>query len=260
MRKKKIIVGNWKMAPLTEAEARKTFAGIKKQAMKLRNTEIIVCPPFVYVSDLAKRSAGKRFSVGAQNSFWKEEGAYTGEVSPVMIKALGVSYVILGHSERRALGESNDMVAQKMNTAIKAGLKVILCVGEKERDEHGAYTKYIEEQVRESFAGIQKKSLEHIIVAYEPVWAIGAKALRAATPGDVIEVSILLRKIFTTLYGNDAGRSLIILYGGSVDEKNCESFMNEGGADGLLVGRASLNAKQFSQILTVAEQTTKKRK
>lgn len=260
MKKKKIIVGNWKMAPVTEEEARKTFAGIKKSATKFHNVETVVCPPFVYIGDLAGRAAGKRFSVGAQDSFWKEEGAYTGEISPTMIKALGGAYVILGHSERRALGESNEMVAQKTNAAIKAGLKVILCVGEKERDEHGVYTKYIEEQVRESLAQVQKKSLEHIIIAYEPVWAIGAKALRAATPGDVVEISILLRKIITTLYGNDVGRSLIILYGGSVDAKNCESFMVEGGADGLLVGRASLDAKQFSQIIALADRCAKKKK
>ncbi len=259
MRKKKIIVGNWKMAPQTSDEAKKTFAGIKKTASKLRNVDTIVCPPFVYVEALASRVSGKRFSVGTQNAFWKEEGAYTGEVSPTQIYSLGARYVILGHSERRAMGETDDMVSKKADAALRAGLTVIICVGEQSRDQHGEYTKRIEEQLQRSLSGIQKKSLENIIIAYEPVWAIGANAIRPASPEDVLEVSILIRKVLTNMFDRESSYIVPILYGGSVDAKNCGSFMNEGGADGLLVGRASLDAKQFGEILKVAEQSAKRK-
>lgn len=259
MKKKKIIVGNWKMAPLTLEEAKKTFAGIKKTTKKLRNTDTVICPPFIYIERLASRVSGKRFSLGAQDSFWKEEGAYTGEVSSTQLHSLGARYTILGHSERRAMGETDDLVSKKADAALRVGLKVIICVGEQSRDQHGEYTKRIEEQLQKSLSGIQKKSLENIIIAYEPVWAIGANAVRPASPEDVLEVSILIRKVLTNMFDRELSQVVPILYGGSVDAKNCGSFMNEGGADGLLVGRASLDAKQFSEILKVAEQSAKKK-
>ncbi|MBI5816964.1 MAG: triose-phosphate isomerase [Candidatus Yonathbacteria bacterium] len=259
MKKKKIIVGNWKMAPLTLEEAKKTFTGIKKTASKLRNVDTVVCPPFVFATELANRISGKRCSVGGQNTFWKEEGAYTGEVSSTQLYSLGARYVILGHSERRAMGETDEMVSKKADASLRAGLTAIICVGEQFRDQHGEYTKRIEEQLKQSLSGIQKKSLENIIIAYEPVWAIGAHAVRPASPEDVLEVSILIRKVLTNMFDRESSHVVPILYGGSVDEKNCERFMVEGGADGLLVGRASLNAKQFGEILKVAEQSAKKK-
>lgn len=255
MKKKKIIVGNWKMAPLTIEEAKKTFAGIKRTGNTLRNVDTIVCPPFVFMQELGSKVSRKRCSIGGQNAFWKDEGAYTGEISPSMLRSLGAQYLILGHSERRAMGETSALVAQKADAAIRAGLTAIICVGESERDEHGEYTKHIEEQLKVSLQGVQKKTLSHVIIAYEPVWAIGAKAIRAAYPADVLEISILIRKVLTGIFGNEESKTVPILYGGSVDAKNCESFMTEGGADGLLVGRASLDAKQFSEILKVAEQS-----
>lgn len=248
------------MAPRTLAEAKKTLEGIKRTAKKLRSTDTVICPPFVYVGELAKGVGGKHFFVGAQNSFSKEEGAYTGEISPVMLTSLGATHVILGHSERRALGETDETIGEKVPPALKAGLVVVLCVGETIRDEHGEYTKRIEDQVKRALAGVEKKSLGKIIIAYEPVWAIGAKALRPASPADVLEVSILIRKVLANIFGNEGGRFVPILYGGSVDEKNCRNFLTEGGADGLLVGRASLDAKQFSEILKIAEQSTKSKK
>ena len=259
MKKKKIIVGNWKMAPRTIDEAKKTFAGIKKTASKLRNVDTIVCPPFVFVRELAERTSGKRCLVGAQDAFWKEEGAYTGEISPTQLSSLGARYVILGHSERRAMGETNDMISKKADIALRVGLTVIICVGEQSRDQHGEYTKRIEEQLKQSLSQVQKKSLSNIVIAYEPVWAIGANAVRPASPEDVLEVSILIRKVLTNMFDRESSHIVPILYGGSVDAKNCGSFMNEGGANGLLVGRASLDAKQFSEILKVAEQSAKKK-
>lgn len=259
MKKKKTIVGNWKMAPRTIDEAKKTFAGIKKTASNLRNVDTVICPPFVFVSELASRVSGKRCSVGGQNTFWKEEGAYTGEVSPTQLYSLAARYVILGHSERRAMGETDEMISKKVDAALRAGLTVIICVGEQSRDQHGEYTKRIEEQLKQSLSQVQKKSLPNIIIAYEPIWAIGANAVRPASPEDVLEVSILIRKVLTNMFDRESSHHVSILYGGSVDEKNCGSFMVEGGADGLLVGRASLDAKQFSEILKIAEQSAKKK-
>lgn len=259
MKKRKIIVGNWKMSPLSLNQAKEIFKGVKKTALTLRNTDTVVCPPFVYMGELAARVSGKRFAVGAQDSFWKEEGAYTGEISPLMLKSLKAQYVILGHSERRALGETDADIAKKANMALTAGLTPIICVGENTRDDHGEYIKRIEEQIRGSLAGIQKKSLTNVIIAYEPVWAIGAKALRPASPEDVLEVSILIKKILSNMFDRETAEMVPMLYGGSVDAKNCGSFLVEGAADGLLVGRASLDPKQFSEILKVAEQSTKKK-
>ncbi|MDO8572856.1 MAG: triose-phosphate isomerase [bacterium] len=259
MKKKKIIVGNWKMAPQTIEEAKKTFAGIKKIASTLRNVDTIVCPPFVFVHELGKRISGKRCLIGAQDVFWKEEGAYTGEISPLMLRSLGARYVIVGHSERRALGETDEMVSKKVDASLRVGLMVIICVGELSRDQHGEYTKRIEEQLKQSLSRVQKKSLQSIIIAYEPVWAIGANAIRSASPEDVLEISILIRKVLTNMFDRESSHIVPILYGGSVDAKNCGSFMREGGADGLLVGRASLDGKQFGEILKVAEQSAKKK-
>lgn len=257
MRKKKIIVGNWKMAPQTIEEAKKTFAGIKRTGNGLRNVDTVVCPPFVFIQELGGRISGKRCSVGGQDAFWKEEGAYTGEVSPAQLHSLGARYVILGHSERRAMGETDEMVSKKADASLRAGLTAIICVGEQSRDQHGEYTKRIEEQLKQSLSQVQKKSLPNIIIAYEPVWAIGANAVRPASPEDVLEISILIRKVLTNMFDRESSQIVPILYGGSVDAKNCGSFMDEGGADGLLVGRASLDAKQFSEILKVAEQSAK---
>ena len=240
------------MAPLTMNEAKVTFGAIKKTAGGLRNVQTVICPPNIYINELKKTVSGHRCVVGAQNSFWSEEPASTGEVSPKMLNNLGVGYVILGHSERRALGETDEIVSMKVKACLKEGLTVVLCVGESKRDEHGEYTKFIKNELIASLAGISKKNLKNIIVAYEPIWAIGKKAKRAASPEDALEVSILIKKILTDSFGKEAAMKTPILYGGSANPKNSESFLTDGGADGLLVGRASLDAKKFSEMLKIA--------
>ncbi len=253
MANKKIIVGNWKMAPVTMKEAKVTLGAIKKTASNLRNVQTVVCPPFIYLSELKKTVSGNRCVLGAQDSFWgSSEKAHTGEISPEMLSMLGVKYVILGHSEKRAFGESNETVNKKVKECLKEDFKVVLCVGESERDEHGEYTKFIKDELAESLAKIGKKDLKNIIVAYEPIWAIGKKAKRAAQPEDSLEVSILIKKILADMFGKDIAMKVPILYGGSVNSDNTESFLVDGGADGLLVGRASLDAKKFSNILKIS--------
>ncbi len=241
------------MYPAGVKDAREKFVAIKKVAATLRNVQTVICPPFVYVSDLQKLVTGHRVVVGAQNTWIENEGAYTGEVSPAMLNSLKVAYVILGHSERRTLGETDELVNKKVLAALKTGLAVVLCVGERERDADGKYLNHISEQIKIALKGIQKKDLVKIVVAYEPIWAIGKHALRAASPDDALEVSILIKRTLADLYGKDAG-SVPILYGGSVDAKNAWEFLLKSHIDGLLVGRASLDPKVFGEILKSANQ------
>jgi len=252
MKKKKIIVGNWKMAPVEMKKAKAIFSAIKKIANKLYNVQTVVCPPYLYMNELKKVTSGHRCIIGAQDSFWNEEQANTGEISPKMLKSLGIQYVILGHSERRATGETDELVSKKINACLKENFTVILCVGELHRDEHGEYTKFIKNELIASLTGVKKKDLKNIIVAYEPIWAIGKKAKRIAQPEDALEVSILIKKILTEIFGKDIAMKVPVLYGGSVNPKNAQSFLNDGGMDGLLVGRASLDTEKFSNILKIA--------
>lgn len=250
---KKLIIGNWKMYPTSVKEAREKFTKIKKVAGTLRNVQTVICPPFVYVSDLQKLVTGHRIVVGAQNAWIENEGAYTGEVSPSMLVSFKLSHVIIGHSERRTLGETDELINKKVVGAVKAGLIVVLCVGERERDVDGEYLKHITVQIKIALTGIQKKDLVKIAIAYEPIWAIGKHALHAATPEDAVEVSILIKRTLVDLYGKDAG-VVPILYGGSVDAKNAGEFLTKSHVDGLLVGRASLDPKAFMEILKSADQ------
>lgn len=249
---KKLIIGNWKMYPANIKDAKAKFAGIKKVASTLRNVQTVVCPPFVYASEFKKLVTGHRVAVGTQNAWIEDEGAYTGEVSPAMLASLGLRYVIIGHSERRATGETDELVNKKVLAAVKAGLTVVLCAGERERDPHGEYMKFIAGQLKAALHGVQKKDLAQIVIAYEPIWAIGEHALRAASPEDALEVSILIKKTFADLYGKE-GANVAILYGGSVDAKNAGEFLQKSHVDGLLVGRASLDPKVFGEILKSAE-------
>ena len=240
------------MYPVNLKDAKANFVGIKKIASTLRNVQTVICPPFVYASELQKLVTGHRCVVGAQNAWIENEGAYTGEVSPAMLSSLKLSYVIIGHSERRAIGEADELVNKKVLAATKAGLTAVLCVGERERDVDGAYLKHIATQIKTALHGITKKDLKQIVIAYEPIWAIGKHALRASSTDDALEVTILIKKTLADLYGKD-GASVAILYGGSVDAKNAWEFLLKSQVNGLLVGRASLDSKVFGEILGEAD-------
>lgn len=254
MKTKKLIIGNWKMYPASVKDAKAKFTAIKKTASKLSNVQTVICPPFVFASELKKLVTGHRVVVGAQNAWFENEGAFTGEVSIAMLASVGVQYVIIGHSERRAMGESDELINKKVLSGVKAGLTVILCVGERERDPDGVYLKFIAEQIKEALHGVQKKELKKIVIAYEPIWAIGKNAIHPASPDDALEVSILIKKTLADLHGKDGG-VVPILYGGSVDSKNAWEFLLKSQVDGLLVGRASLDPKVFGEILKSADQT-----
>lgn len=250
---KKIIIGNWKMAPATQKDAKQIFTAIKKIAGKKKNVQTVICPPFIQVTELAKMVSGHRCVVGAQDLFWEKEGSYTGEVSAEMLKDAKAQYVIIGHSERRALGETNTDIAKKVAVAVKAGLTAVLCVGESEHDEHGEYIRFLTDEIKESLAAINRPMLGKLVIAYEPIWAIGKASKDAAKPHDVLEITILIRKVLADMFGKSHAMNVPILYGGSVDPTNTRSFLEEGGVAGLLIGRASRDAKKFEKILDIAD-------
>ncbi len=268
-RKATIIIGNWKMNPISLKEAERLFKSILLATHYKLHTEVVICPPFLYLERLKKllprrsRATGsKKISLCAQDAFWQDVGAYTGEVSPDMLYNAGVKYVILGHSERRSPpsalsggggGETNEIVNKKIKAALKAGLRPVLCVGESARDESHSYFNLVKAQLGECLAGVSKNSVAKIAVAYEPIWAISSTTNRKdATSADSREMAIFIRKILTDKFGSEAAKVRII-YGGSANEKNAEDFLKNGGVDGLLPGRASLDAKKFSQIISIAE-------
>lgn len=248
---KKIIIGNWKMNPLTLKGAEKLFSGVAKSIVGIKKTDVVICSPFLYLEKLKKLS--RKISLGAQDAFFGDVGAFTGEVSGEMLYNIGVRYVILGHSERRAMGENDLDINKKIKSSLGAGLTVILCVGESERDENHSYFNLIKSQLEECLSGVSKTSVSKIIIAYEPIWAISSTANRKdATPSDSREMAVFIRKILSDKFGAEAS-NMRIIYGGSANEKDAEDFLRNGGVDGLLPGRASLDTNKFTAIIQIAE-------
>ena len=248
---KKIIIANWKMNPISEKEAEKLFTNIANNISNIKKTDIVICAPFLYLGKLKKIS--KKINLGAQDAFWGSTGAFTGQISTDMLLNFGVKYVILGHSERRELGENNNLINKKIKSALSIGLIPILCVGDKERDENHEYFNFVKNQLEECLDGIKKEQLSKIIIAYEPIWALSTTLGRKdATSDDSREMSVFIRKILSDKFGVKTKMPRII-YGGSVNDKNCEDFLVNGGIDGTLPGAASLNADKFLEIIRIAE-------
>jgi triosephosphate isomerase (TIM) len=247
MKKNKVlVVANWKMNPENIEKAKEIFQGTKKTVKSLKNTTVVICPPFVYLSDLEKVNDSK-IILGAQDMFWEKSGSFTGEISAGMLKEEG--YVILGHSERRELGETDEMIAKKIASAIKSCLKPILCVGEKKRDDHGEYLHFLKNQIISSLGKLPKKSLEKLVIAYEPIWAIGKSEDEAMKPTDIHETSLYIKKVLAEIYDPKIALSIPILYGGSVSYKNALEIITLGEVQGLLVGHESLKIERFSELL-----------
>lgn len=245
---KKIIIGNWKMNPLDIKEASLILSEIARNREGFKNINVVVCPPVLFIERLSSLSKN-RVIIGAQDFFFGDVGSYTGQISTKMLKLSGVKYVIAGHSEKRAVGDSDILINQKIRSSLSAGLKTVLCVGESVRDESGDYLSFIKNQIISDLDKIKKEWLKNLIIAYEPMWAIGKNAIRSADPADVLEASIFIKKILVELFGRDEGIKVPIIYGGSVDSNNCVNFLNQGKVDGLLVGRESLNPVNFIKIL-----------
>lgn len=249
---KKLFVANWKMHPETPREAKALAAKTKVLAGRYRKHAVVVCPPAVFLGLLADTSS-KSLHWGAQDvSLRRGAGAYTGEVSAAQVCYAGASYALIGHSERRAMGETDEMVNQKVKNALAARLKPIICVGETERDEGGQYLAPLERQIRGALAGLKKTDLKNVIIAYEPVWAVGQAAQKADTPEDFFHHAIFIRKTISDLFGKKVAMATPVLYGGSVNGKNAAGFLMEGQADGLLIGRASLKPEEFKKIIHAA--------
>ena len=248
---KKIIIGNWKMNPATGEEAVEIFSEIALGVKGFKKVSVIVCAPAVFLESINNLKT-KGVFLGAENCFFDDVGPYTGEISPAMLNGLGVRYVILGHSERRALGEDNELISKKIKSAVKSGLKVIFCVGESFRDEAGEYLNFIRSEIVDGLSKIKKEDLKNLVIAYEPIWAIGKNALRPATPEDSHQATIFIKKILVEIFGRELGLKVPIIYGGSVDTKNTLEMLQSGGVDGLLVGRESLSSEKFVEIAHIA--------
>jgi len=242
-----LLVGNWKMGPekFTDVQKLAKATLLLSKAHK-KSLSVVICPPFPHLPLVAKVS--KALTFGAQTVAADNEQAQTGLVSAAMLKSLGASYCIVGHSESRARGETNEAVAQQALRLVEKKIVPIICVGEKERDAQGWYLSVIKDQLESFLSVLPRASLKNIVIAYEPIWAIGKDAVRGATPAECLEMVIYIRKIISDVHGPKAGDTPRIIYGGSVDEKNAKSFITEGKADGHLVGRVSLDAKRFSVL------------
>lgn len=249
MKKKNIVIANWKMNPSSLEEAKSIFNFTKKTASVLKNTEVLVAPPFVYLGLLSKISRPKNLFITAQNSYFEEKGAFTGEVSNQMLKDLGVRFVLVGHSERRAMGEDNKIINKKLESVFEAGLTPILCIGESVRDREGSHLEFLKEQLKNSISGLQKKYMLGLIIAYEPVWAIGKSYREAMSPTDIHETVLFIRKSLGELFGKDIASSVRILYGAAVEAPNARAIIDYGNVEGFLVGHASLKKEEFPEIL-----------
>lgn len=247
---RKIVIGNWKMNPTSLKEVKKLYSTIALGLKKVTNTDVVACPPYVYLSSLR---ASKKIALGVQNIFYEESGAFTGEVSPLMLSDFVVKYVILGHSERRALGETNSDINKKIKTALVHGLTPVLCVGESVRGEDHQYLGLVKNQIEEGLNSISKNLVTKVVVAYEPVWAIGKNALRSATAEEYREMVIFIKKVLSDKFGINIVEGMRIIYGGSAHPENIHEFLEVGGADGFLVGRDSLDPKKFLEIINICE-------
>ena len=255
MQKKKIVIANWKMNPVTSLQAKSFFTNIKKTSGAFKNVTSVVAAPFVYLPELSKLTSAS-LSLGAQNVSPEKEGAFTGEISVGMLSASKVKYVIVGHSERRAMGETNEFISRKIKSVLVKKMTPVLCVGELNRDHGMWYLGAIKTQIEECLAGIPKNSVSNIVIAYEPVWAISSTAdHKDATPEDCREMYIYIQKVLSDMFGPAVASKTSIIYGGSVSEKIAQAFVTVGQAEGLLVGHASLNPKSFIKILKIVNES-----
>ncbi len=250
MSRKVIIAGNWKMNK-TAAEGRELVEALKKGVAGLENAEIVVCPPFTTIGSVVEAAEGSAIGVGAQNIHWAANGAFTGEISADMLKTSGVKYVIIGHSERRQyFGETDETVNSRLKAALAAGLIPIVCIGELlEERESGRTEDVLARQVRVGFAGINAEDAEKIVVAYEPVWAIGTG--KTATPEMAQAAHAFIRGELRALFG-DAADAMRIQYGGSMKPANARELVAQPDIDGGLIGGAALKAEDFLALIREA--------
>ncbi len=250
---KTLVVANWKCNPTTLKEAKQLFNLVKRGAGKIKKTEVVICPPFIYLTILKRAPAFAKsyggLAFGSQDCFWEKSGAYTGEISPAMLKDLGCQYVIVGHSERRRyFEETEEIINKKLKAVLETKINPILCIGETQEERKQEKTESVlRNQITSGLKGVSAVKFSKITIAYEPVWAVGT-----GNPCNVEEaqkMGLLIRKIISESYNSKTAKNLRILYGGSVNSKNAAGYIKEARLQGLLVGGASLNAKEFIKIV-----------
>ncbi len=250
--RRKFIAGNWKMNTGL-AETASLIQALIDRTQAIEKTTIMVAPPFTNLQTASEQLKNSKIKLGGQNIYWEDKGAYTGEISGLMLKDLGCTYVIIGHSERRQyFKESSQDVNRKVHAALRNNLLPIVCVGETlEQRQKGRALASSKQQIRNGLKGFSSDQVSKLTAAYEPIWAIGTG--QAATPGDAVEVHSMIRSVISEMFGNEVADSVRILYGGSVTAENIESFIREPEIDGALVGGASLKVDAFVRIIEAAE-------
>ncbi len=249
--RRRVIAGNWKMNK-TIAEAIELANGLKRELFKVDDVEIVICPPFTALDEVSEVVFDSNIGLGAQNMHWEAKGAFTGEVSGPMLKELNCKYVILGHSERRQyFFETNETVNKKLKSALKTQLTPIVCVGESLQErEKGMTFEVVSDHVTNSLKDLSDDEIKKVLIAYEPVWAIGTG--RTATPEQAQEVHGFIRGLLKKMHSEEDAQEVIILYGGSVKPDNIKELVNQEDIDGALVGGASLEVKSFSEIVKLS--------
>jgi len=252
MKRRPIIAGNWKLHK-DNKEAQQLANQIKIKTTGNDDVDIVLCPPFTALSVVQEVIKDSPLALGAQNVYWEDSGAFTGEVSAGMIKSTGAEYVIIGHSERRQyFGESDETVNKRIRAALNTGLKPIVCVGEVlEERESGVTNKVVARQVEGAFEGLTPDEMANIVIAYEPVWAIGTG--KTATPEQAQEVHAHIRGLIEKQFGVERAEEIRIQYGGSVKPENAQSLLGQPDIDGALVGGACLKAESFVPIIQSAQ-------
>ena len=241
-----LVVGNWKMNPASLADAKKLFIDVRKKTRSLHNVTIVVAPPAIFLSDLARLSPSGRVGIAAQNVWPEATGAQTGEISTPMVVSAGATYAIVGHSELRAQGMDDTGVHKRLQAVLRAKITPIVCVGELERDPDGEFFLALERQLRVALQGLKKAEVMRIIIAYEPVWAIGSGT--TPTGADIYEIRLFIEKSITKLFDRATARKVTVLYGGSVNADNASALFHEGDVNGFLVGGASLHPDIFATV------------
>ena len=249
----KYVIANWKMYTDTRGGVALVKAMMRKYRGKELLPKVVICPGFLAINELNKTLSRSRMQLGAQDTFWENDGAHTGSVSPKMLKDAGCKYVIIGHSERRQeLGETNTMIARKVETSLKAGLKAIVCVGETEDERREERTREIlEEELRHALSDVPENQVQNLLIAYEPIWALSGKGKGSEDVSDVIDTFKIIREALVDIFPKN-GKDVAILYGGSINGKNAYSFLREDDIAGVLVGSASVKINHISDIIASA--------
>lgn len=245
-----LVIGNWKLNPPTQAAALLLAQAVAK-SHKNQMVDAAIAPPFLYLSEIKKKLGKSLVGLAAQDVSTEPLGAFTGEISAAQLADAGVQYVIIGHSERRAMGETDEQVQKKVVLTLKHKLVPVVCIGEKTRDAQGGFYTLVEKQIRSLASVLNATQIKKVVIAYEPIWAIGTG--KTATSEDVKEMQLFIFSVLSKLYDRPTANKVVLIYGGSVKPDNARALFAEGGMDGFLVGGASLKAEDFIQIIKATD-------